>query len=300
MDKKVLSTSLILLMVFSFWSGCATTYQIQGYVYESYNGEPLQDIPIVFNASVKTTTNHEGAYSIEGIDTSPVHVEIDGGKRWRFFQDDVLLDKGINYRDFFLESLHPLGILETEIIEPYSIQYRIEIGNSEDDILQSAVVESIPSEQSVYIKGYEIGLDQKKSPIEIVQIGLTGWSLDAYGNWNETIDPGYSMIRFDLVYQDEMLIADSFYKDLQTTYTDTQKTDVVEGVKTRLFDIEYKEEESGFTRNMTLYLIEEGPFKGCVKKLVSYHPQKSQYQYVVVYVESYNEIETILPPIITK
>jgi len=280
--------------------GCSSSYQIQGYVYENYSGEPLPNIPIVFNSSIQTTTNQKGAYSVDGINTSPVHVEIEGGKRWNFFQDDVLLDKGMNHRDFFLESIHPLGFLESEIEEPYSLVYRIEIGNSEEEILQSAVVESIPMELSVHIKGYEIGLDQKKSPIEIVQIGMTGWSLDSYGNWNETIDPGDSLIRFDLAFQDEMMIIDTFYKDLSIAYTDLEETVVIDDIKTRVFEIEYKEEESGFTRNMTAYIIEEGPFRGNIKKLISYHPQKSQYQYVIIHIESYNEIESIFPPVITK
>ncbi len=300
MGKKVFSTLLLLLLFFSVCMGCSSSYQIQGYVYENYSGEPLPNIPIVFNSSIQTTTNQKGAYSVDGINTSPVHVEIEGGKRWNFFQDDVLLDKGMNHRDFFLESIHPLGFLESEIEEPYSLVYRIEIGNSEEEILQSAVVESIPMELSVHIKGYEIGLDQKKSPIEIVQIGMTGWSLDSYGNWNETIDPGDSLIRFDLAFQDEMMIIDTFYKDLSIAYTDLEETVVIDDIKTRVFEIEYKEEESGFTRNMTAYIIEEGPFRGNIKKLISYHPQKSQYQYVIIHIESYNEIESIFPPVITK
>lgn len=269
-------------------------------MYESYQGNPLPNISIVFDSDMEVTTNAEGAYSISGIKSQQVHVEIEGGKRWKHFQDDLLLDKGVNYRDYFLESLHPLGMLESEINDPYTIQYRIDIGNSEEDILQSAEVESIPVEQSVHIKGYEIGLDGKRSDIEIVQIGLTGWSRDVYGNWNETIDPGYSMIRFDQVFQEEMDIAGSFYKDQQIHYEDTEEIVQIGDEVTRLYNVEYKEEESGFTRSMKVYVLQEGPWKGQVKKIVSFHPQKSNHKYCIILIDSYNEVEAILPPVITK
>ncbi|HXK51140.1 MAG TPA: hypothetical protein PLE09_01120 [Caldisericia bacterium] len=300
MNKKQNFFYLSLFCFLFLFVGCSTSYQIQGYVYESYQGNPLPNIPIVFDSNIEVTTNAEGAYSISSIKQNPVHVEIEGGKRWKHFQDDLLLDKGVNYRDFFLESLHPLGMLESEINEPYTIRYRIDIGNSEEDILQSAEVESIPVEQSVHIKGYEIGLDGKRSDIEIIQIGLTGWSRDVYGNWNETIDPGYSMIRFDQVFQEEMDIASSFYKDQQTQYEDTGETVQIGDEQTRLYNVEYKEEESGFTRSMKVYVLQEGPWKGQIKKIVSYHPQKSNHQYCIILIDSYNEVEAIFPPVITK
>jgi hypothetical protein len=51
---------------------------------------------------------------------------------------------------------------------------------------------------------------------------------------------------------------------------------------------------------MQVYVLQEGPWKGQIKKIVSFQPQKSSHQYTIILIDSYNEIEAILPPVITK
>ncbi len=300
MKSKKFVSIISFLLVLGLLIGCSPKYNMQGYVYESYTGEPLSDITVSIADGKSFITDESGYYQFEGITDNPVHVTIDEEIRWSTFEDDVLLEKGDNFRDFFLDSVHPLGIVETDIVEPYSVSYKIQIGNSEEDVLQTAMVEAIPVEQSLHIVGTEIGLDGEEVDLEIIQIGLIGWSLDEYGNWNETIEPGYSLVRFDQIYQDEMLIADVFFKDITMTYEDTEEEVVIDNTPTRVYSVDYLEEDSGFSREMRLYVISEGPYTGNIKKIESYHLQKSQFPYVCIEVLSFDTIEEILPPIITQ
>jgi hypothetical protein len=102
---------------------------MKGYVYETFEGKPLQNIEVSINSN-KTITNSDGAYEFTNITTNPVHVTVNGGERFRIFEDNVLLEKGENYRDFLIDSLHPLDILEVDIVDPYSIEYEITFGET--------------------------------------------------------------------------------------------------------------------------------------------------------------------------
>ncbi|MCK5847569.1 MAG: hypothetical protein KAH01_00055 [Caldisericia bacterium] len=298
--KKNKFYSLIALFLIFILIGCTKSISMKGYIYESYEGKPLQNIEVSIDSSNKVITNSDGAYEITNITTNPVHVAVNGGKRYRLFEDDVLLEKGENYRDFLIDSLHPLDILEIDIVDPYSLEYEIEIGNSKDDILQSAYVKSIPTEQSTSIVGSETGLDGITIDLEIIQIGFTGWSVDVHGNWNETIEPGYSLLRFDNIFQEEMIVATSFYKDINITFEEIDGTIMFEETPTRKFIADYKDLESGFSRHMEIFVIEDGGYKGQIKAIHSFHNEKSGLQYISITINSFDSVDEILPPIIVK
>ena len=298
MNKNKFYSLTSLFLVFLLF-GCSKSISMKGYVYESFEGKPLQNIEVSIDSN-KTVTNSDGAYEFTDITKNPVHVTVNGGKRYRVFKDDVLLEKGENYRDFLIDSLHPLDILEIDIIDPYSIEYDIKIGNSKDDVLQSAFVKSIPSEQSTSIIGTETGLDGVTTDLEIIQIGLTGWSVDSFGNWNETIEPGYSLLRFDNIFQEEMLIATSFYKDSNVSFEEIDGTVMIDEFPTKKFIADYKDPESGFSRHMEIYVIEDGEYRGQIKALHSFHNEKSGFPFIDINIVSFDKVQEILPPIIVK
>lgn len=298
--KKFIILGLVIIFVsLNIYSCKNESATLEGNVLESFRSTPIPNIKVYADGKV-TKTNEMGHFQIKGLKKGTVEVTIKDSDKYEEFNDKLVLDAGVNLRDFMLEAKHPLNIPASEIPELTSFAYEIFIGLNKDKPLAIANVETSPAEPALHIVGKEYDASGKATNIEVIQIGITYWVADNYGNWNIIQNPGESVFRINSVFNEKYTSAVNFYKDPNITYKDTEEEVVIDGVKTRKFTATVNEGESGFIDNLEIYVITEGANKGNIKRIISFSPMHSMYPYVEITLSKLNETISIEPPIITK
>lgn len=298
--KKSLILGFIIVLVSLNTYGCKNESAIlEGNVLESFRSTPISDIKVYANGKV-AKTNEMGHFQMKGLKKGTVEVTIKDSDKYEEFKDKLVLDAGVNLRDFMLEAKHPLNIPTSEIPELTSFAYEIFIGLNKEKPLAIANVETSPAEPALHIVGKEYDASGKATNIEVIQIGTTFWVADNYSNWNIIQNPGESVFRINSVFSEKYTSATNFYRDPYITYEDTKEEVVIDGVKTRKFTATVNEGESGFKDNLEIYVITEGANKGNIKRIISFSPMHSMYPYVKITLSKLNETLSIQPPIITK
>jgi hypothetical protein len=158
-------------------------------------------------------------------------------------------------------------------------------------------------DSALRIIGKEYSFENNKvneTDIELVQIGLSIWVKDKYGFWNMVDNSGESLFRIHKIFTEKYDIASNFYKNPEIDYKMTNIFEVIDGVKTRRFDVVYKEKESDFIDKLQISVISEGEYIGAVKTIISNSEMRSIYPYVKIVLSKYNEDLKIEPPSITK
>lgn len=273
---------------------------LEGNVLESYKNTPLSKIKVNIS-NKRAETDESGHFKIEGLKKGVVEINLqDPAGKYEEFKDKLVLDIGVNYRDFFLDAKHPLNIPTSDIIEPTSYAYNIFIGLSPDKPLATADVEVSSLESALHIVGKEFDPSGKISDIEIIQIGTTFWVRDKYGTWNILQNPGESVFRINSIFNEKYTPAINFYRNPDITYEDAKEEIAINGVKTHKFLATFKEEESGFVDNLEIYVITEGKNKGRIMRIISSSPMHSMYPYVQITLSKHDEDIVIQPPIITQ
>lgn len=299
MRKSIILGFIIIFVSLSIY-GCKNESAIlEGNVLESFRSTPITDIEVYANGKV-AKTNEMGHFQIKGLKKGTIEVTIKDSDKYEEFKDKLVLDAGVNLRDFMLEAKHPLNISASEIPELTSFAYEIFIGLNKDKPLAIANVETSPVEPALHIVGKEYDSSGKTTNIEVIQIGTTFWVADNYGNWNIIQNPGESVFRINSIFNEKYTPATNFYRDPNITYEDTKEEIVIDGVNTHKFIATVKDIESGFIDNLEIYVITEGKNKGNIKRIISSSPMHSMYPYVEITLSKLNETLSIQPPIITK
>ncbi len=299
MRKSIILGFIIIFVSLSIY-GCKNESAIlEGNVLESFRSTPITDIEVYANGKV-AKTNEMGHFQIKGLKKGTIEVTIKDSDKYEEFKDKLVLDAGVNLRDFMLEAKHPLNITASEIPELTSFAYEIFIGLNKDKPLAIANVETSPVEPALHIVGKEYDSSGKATNIEFIQIGTTFWVADNYGNWNIIQNPGESVFRINSIFNEKYTSATNFYRDPNITYEDTKEEIGIDGVNTHKFIATVKDIESGFIDNLEIYVITEGKNKGNIKRIISSSPMHSMYPYVEITLSKLNETLSIQPPIITK
>lgn len=297
--RKVILLLTTFLFILSL-SGCSKSNVIlEGNVFESFKNTTLQGMEIVVDGK-KTKTDESGHFKIEDLKKGSIEIIIAGSDKFEDFKDKLILDEGINRRDFFLEAKHPLNIPASEIIEPNSYAYTIFIGLNPNEPLVEAEVKSSKLDSALSIKGKEYDKNGNISSLEVIQIGPNAWIKDEYGNWNTLQSPGESVFRINSIFNEKYYPALNFFRDPDIVFKDTGEEVIIDNIKTRKFSISYKESDSGFVDNLEIFVIEEGEDKGIIKKIISNSSMRSMYPYIEINLSKFNEDLGIMPPAITQ
>lgn len=300
--KKVVFLGAVLLLVFTC-SSCffPRSYTIKGYVYEAYQKSPLPGITVKA-MDKQCTTSQDGFYSIINLTEKKVPILVGNHQKYSDLTDTLLLDQKVNHRDFILEAKHPLGIDLSEYHEPVSYQFSYRSMEDKDLLTSIITGKMVPIDESLSIVGQFLNPLKKWQPVEVVQIGLSFFEKDDYGNWNETTKPNGQALQFRANAGDMIKMAYHFFEDPLIEYVKEPGEFLVEGKKTALFHVKHTNNKES-EKQYDIYLLEEGDQRGQVKKVVMNindllnAPNKTT---MTLLLSQWNEVLEITPPEITQ
>lgn len=291
-DMKKITLLLLVSMITMNLAGCNLQKTMLGYVYESYDKSPVPGIVIQVNDQ-KVTTDSKGAYSIKLEKTNKVNVTIQNEK-YITFQDWVVVPDKQNYRDFILDAAHPLGINTDEFQIPTEYSYEIRQGISETKLQFIGTIDSIVVDESMCITGKQYNPEGKLVPVQSIKIGLSGFETDELGYWNMYEVP--TDLQLKLSAKESFLIDLAYYFYADPKYTYERKQDAVIIGKTSC--VHFMVTEKATKKIYDIYLIQDGPEEGLVKRIVQ-NDQADQ-EYAMITFTAYYVEETIEPPVIIE
>lgn len=289
--KKITLLVLVCIITVNL-AGCNRQKTMLGYVYESYAKSPISGITIQVDDQ-QITTDSKGAYSIELEKTNKVNVTIQSEK-YVTFQDWVVVPDIKNYRDFILDAAHPFGIKADEFQIPTEYSYEIRQGVSETKLQFIGTVDSIVVDESMRITGKQYNPDGKLVPVQSIKIGLSGFETDELGYWNMYEVP--TDLQLKLSAKESFLTDLAYYFYADPEYTYEKKQDTVNIGKTSC--VQFMVTEKVTKKGYDIFLIQDGPEKGLVKRIVQ-NDQADQ-EYTMITFTAYYVEKIIEPPVITE
>lgn len=285
--KKIVTFSFLSLMLFTLFS-CTTNRIMQGYVYESYNKSPVANVTIqVDNQNV--ITNQKGSYSIQVGKTKKVKVLIQD-KRFEEFNDWVVIPDKINYRDFILDAAHPLGLKTEDFQIPTAYSYQLRMGTSENSLQFIGTVDSDLIDESMRINGKKYDAKQKVISIQSIKIGLSGFETDELGFWNMFEVPTDFQLKLSSKENYLTKLAYHFFEDTMYTYKMAEKPVMIDNIPCMQFSVT----ESGSNITTEVFLIQDGPEKGLVKRMIQ--NDKVNKEYIMITFMAFHVEVPIVPP----